>query len=789
MSKEKLETANDLFALAAKGDPQALWELTMLGYWEYAEVPDKPSKQELMQYAEAAGTNGDGYLEKKVGDFLHFEFQDDRAEVHYASAHRKILSLAVTGDSQAQFDLAMQFAYGQGCKQDDRNACFWCLMAAQNGHQEAQFMMSNFWRNRTVFPVCAEMADYWENVANRSTSLCQVTEEVENVQKTAAEVQCTENEIAAVSAQIKRKKPVKYQVEDIGKRPVRAVANFIYDRLLAIVIVGYVLYALTTILAFVINFFIGYQEAGFGHVVNEIFAFCLRVPLQIFKDSLVTVKQMCDYMAMDPDGWLLSPIIFCANAIIPVVWLAVIALGSYIVVFILGIFSSQKLVIKAEPYGGIYEESDRKYLAKLEERYAVQAQTLTDIYGRYQVPEKLQNIVDMMGICNIACFMQCDFSSALTKYAELIQADLPDMGQTVLRASEDSFSSMGLYFLLPRIGMTDDVGNRVTLKYRKAPAMNFDVEKPFARGYFAYRRGYNFADAQKAFEEALGSDQSSRAEKSYAAWYLAAMNRSELVPPHDKDQERVCNKQAEKYEKYAQTENCPYAVMTAENIGNLAWQRDGHMLDMLSKLYRQNDETFSAYLHDMALKSLQLQQDCGNPFHMAEWNGQKTKCIWAQYYDLKAKVDKAEEACGTVDEDDELPYYRRQIAYYSPLAKQGKKLAGRGLACGDSLNELINDVVSLAEYVVGRETEQRYEQYRQEAAAREREVNRQMDEWNEKADAFERALNTYGYGSYKTDEERALSGEMPWDDYWRSESLRSDVERAHRKKLEREYDR
>ncbi len=44
MSEEKQRTANELFDLAAKGDPQALWELAVWGYWEYAEVPSKPSK-------------------------------------------------------------------------------------------------------------------------------------------------------------------------------------------------------------------------------------------------------------------------------------------------------------------------------------------------------------------------------------------------------------------------------------------------------------------------------------------------------------------------------------------------------------------------------------------------------------------------------------------------------------------------------------------------------------------------------------------------------------------------
>lgn len=788
MSEEKQRTANELFDLAAKGDPQALWELAVLGYWEYAEVPSKPSKQELMQYAEAAGTNGDGYLEKKVGDFFHFEFQDDCAKLHYAAAHRKILALAMEGDGQAQFELAMQFAYGQGCEQDDRNACFWCLMAAQNGHKEAQYMMSNFWTNRTVFPVCAEMAEHWEKTAKASAALPQETEEVATVRKTAAQAQCTENEIAAVRYQMKRKAPARYRVEDLGKRPGQRVVNFIGNRLSLLVGGGFILYAVTTILAFLINFFIGFQETGFGNVISNIFAFCLRVPLQIYDENLATVKQMCNYMAMDPDGWLLSPIILCANAIIPAIWLAVLAIGSGIIVFVLQAFVREKLSIQPIPYAGEAEASARRQLAKAEEKHAAQTRELEDIYRQYQVPEVLQSPMDMMGICNLAAFMQWDFSRALEKYAELIRADLPDMEQTILHASENSFSAMGLYFLLPRIGMTDEEGNRVTLKYRKAPARNFDVSKPFVRGYLAYRCGSDFAEARKAFEEAFQSEQSSNAEKTYAAWYLAAMNRSELVPLYDREQKNVCDKQAERYEKYAQKNQCPYAVMTAESIGNLAWQRDGHMLDVLSKLYKQSDETLSDYLHDMALRTLQLQYDCGNPFNMEEWNGWKTECIWPRYYSLKAKVDKAEAACGTVDENDETPFYRRQLEQYSPLVKQGKRLAGRGLACGDDLNKLINDVVNLAEYVVGREAEQRREQYRQEEAAREREINRQMDEWNKKADAFERTLNAYGFSSYKTDMERALTGEMSREDYDRSASLRYDMEKSHREKLESEYD-
>lgn len=796
MSKEKQRTGDELFGLAAKGDAQALWELALLGYWEYVDVIGNPSKTEAMRYIDAAGANGDANLEKKVGDFFRFEFQDDRAELHYFSAHGKMLRLAMSGDVDAQFECAMQFAYGQGCEQDDRNACFWCLMAAQNGHKEAQFMMGNFWKNGTVLPVCAEMADFWTRTAEKSNPMPQMSKELSDINKAVCQAQYTNDEIAVVSKQLQMKKPIRYKVWNSSRNPILAVTNFLSDRLGAYMFIGFCLYTLASILSYIIVSFMGYKEAGFGHFLNRVFAFCLHTPFEILARSSMTLEELCEWVGHSEGNIIIDLIVVCIEALVPLIWLAVVAVCSFIAYCLLDKLLVRKgLFVKEMPYSGADESAAKKQLSCLEEQRTAHMQVLEGIYQQHRVPEKLQNTFDMMGICNIALSTQCDFGTAMAKYSKLVETAAPDMQHTDLRASDHSYSRMALYFILPRIGMTDENGDRVMLKYRKAPAQNFDVRGQFMRGYIDYRRGYNFNIAGKAFEEAAKPlCQNTQAEKGYAAWYLAALNRSEFMPTgYNPEKKSECNKAIELYDKLAaENYQCPLAVVTPEVIGSQAWRLDANMLDKLSKLYEKADKTFSAYLHDMALQSLTLQQECGNPFNMAEWNGRKTKCIWAQYNKMSAKVDEACEIMRDIplDENNEAAYYAREKKVYAPLNKECNSLhlRNRGLTRADELCEGIKSTVDTADYVANREINKIREQRKQEQVVREREINRKMSEWNEQADAFERSLNANLFNSYATDFERSLAGEMSQQDYVTSDFLRYEAEKSYRKKLESEYD-
>lgn len=793
---EKTRSESDLFRSAASGDAEALWELALLGYWEYTYVTGNPSQSEAMRYADAAGSNGDAYLEKKVGDFFRFEFQDDRAEIHYSSAHEKMLRLAMSGDANAQFECAMQFAYGQGCEQDDRNACFWCLMAAQNGHKEAQFMMGNFWKSGTALPVCKEMADFWTQVAENAKPMPQMTKELSDIREAVVQAHFTDDEISAVGKQVKAKNPIRYKVWDSGRNPVLAVTNHLSDALGGYMFIGFFLYAIISLLAYIITFFMGYKEAGVGHFLNQVFSFCLRIPFEILGHGSMTLEELCNWVGHSEGSIILDLIVLCIEALVPLIWLAVVAVCAFIVFSLLSKLLVRKgLFVKEVPYSGADETAANKQLSRLEEKRAAQARVLEDICRRHRVPEKLQNTSDLMGICSIAASAKCDFGTAVAKYSKLIEASLPDMQRTDLRASEDSYSRMALYFILPRIGMKDDSGNRVTLKYRKAPAQNFDIKGQFMRGYVAYRRGYDFTDATKAFEEAVKpACPNTKAEKGYAAWYLTALNRSELVPVnYNPEKESACRKDAKLYEKLAvENYQCPLAVTTYEVICAEAWRLDANVLDKLSKLYEKADKTLSAYLHDMALKSLSLQYECGNPFNMEEWNGRPTKCIWAQYYKMRAKEEEARESLRDIPliENDEATYYAREKKVYAPLHKECSSLhlRDRGLTRADELCDGIQSVVDTADYVVNRDINEAREQRHREQAAKERLINQQMEDWNQQADAFERSLNEYFTGSYATDFERSLTGEMSQQDYLTSDFLRYEAEKSYRKKLEKEYD-
>lgn len=381
---EETKSVSDLFRSAASGDAESLWELALLGYWEYKDVTGNPSKAEAMQYADAAGSNGDAQLEKKVGDFFRFEFQDDRAEAHYSSAHEKTLRSAISGDVNAQFACAMQFAYGQGCEQNDRNACFWCLMAAQNGHREAQFMMGNFWKNGTVLPVCAEMADFWTMTAANSKPMPPMSKELSDVREAVCQAQYTDDEIAAVSNQLERKKPIRYKVWDSSRNPILAVTNHLSDALGGYMYIGFILYAIASILSYIIVFFMGYKETGFGHFLDQVFEFCLGTPFEILARSSMTLEELCTWVGHSEGNIIIDLIVLCITALVPAIWLVVVAICSYIVFFLLNKLLIRKgLFVKEVPYSGTDESAAKKRLSRLAETRAAQAKILEDIYRQH----------------------------------------------------------------------------------------------------------------------------------------------------------------------------------------------------------------------------------------------------------------------------------------------------------------------------------------------------------------------------------------------------------------------
>lgn len=75
------------------------------------------------------------------------------------------LRAAKLGNAQAQFDLAMIYASGDGVAKDEKKAFNWFHKAARNNHLEAKYYMGlSFLQGRGVKKQ-AHLARYWFNLA------------------------------------------------------------------------------------------------------------------------------------------------------------------------------------------------------------------------------------------------------------------------------------------------------------------------------------------------------------------------------------------------------------------------------------------------------------------------------------------------------------------------------------------------------------------------------------------------------------------------------------------------
>ena len=75
---------------------------------------------------------------------------------------------AVQGNAQAQFDLGLMYAKGDGVRRSEREAFKWFHKAARNNHTEAKFYMGlSFAQGRGVKKQ-AQLARYWFKLAAKA---------------------------------------------------------------------------------------------------------------------------------------------------------------------------------------------------------------------------------------------------------------------------------------------------------------------------------------------------------------------------------------------------------------------------------------------------------------------------------------------------------------------------------------------------------------------------------------------------------------------------------------------
>ncbi len=90
---------------------------------------------------------------------------DAYAQGDYATAVKELRPLAEEGDADAQFNLGVMYAKGQGVPQDDTEAARWYRLAAEQGLADAQSYLGWMYLTGERVPQDYVQAHMWFNLA------------------------------------------------------------------------------------------------------------------------------------------------------------------------------------------------------------------------------------------------------------------------------------------------------------------------------------------------------------------------------------------------------------------------------------------------------------------------------------------------------------------------------------------------------------------------------------------------------------------------------------------------
>lgn len=95
-------------------------------------------------------------------------------EAETVSQKEQILFRAEQGDATAQYNLGVMYAYGQGVKQDDKQAAYWYQKAAEQDHAGAQAFLGAMYFNGQGVRQDYKKAVYWyQKAANQGLAVAQ----------------------------------------------------------------------------------------------------------------------------------------------------------------------------------------------------------------------------------------------------------------------------------------------------------------------------------------------------------------------------------------------------------------------------------------------------------------------------------------------------------------------------------------------------------------------------------------------------------------------------------------
>ncbi|MBP3701919.1 MAG: hypothetical protein J6I64_08510 [Lachnospiraceae bacterium] len=748
-------------------DPDKRIDYALVGYWKYWDLNGAKTWEEIEALMASASQDGDAAISRKVGDFMRFELQEYEADYYYAQAIRKTLEKGDSMSGDEMLALSQQYAYGHGMELSDASAeknagkaFFWCRQAAKKGDITAIHMMRHWWMDGQVFPGSRNMSELW---AGGKVKDAAATSSQKEFYQAVTEKEIVSQKLDSCQSAASYKKNKQYTVIDLSKTPKAKARNPIVNLIREIPLWTAFIYGVVSLVAFLVTYFSGYQESGLFYQAGRLAFFLLGFPFKFFaavfawqgfEEGFAMTLPVFYEGFITRDGIFQFVLYLVMNLLILLVWYLVVAGITAFIFSFIDAFRIHGVKVEAQETKDVpgYE----KQKAKLTEDLQVAKQHLEELCRKYQIPQDMwESPAKLLALYDISLVKNISLAEAACRYQKLASKEEQEMGtiQELFDVKRDDVLYAWYFYLRRNIYLKRKKALFPIKLYHAAP------DSKLMKAYRDYRRGKDYRQAHQALVEVIESKDSKVSEKKWAQYCQVLVKKLDMLDwdfPHKSimDDAMVvgCGQAFWRLD--------PYYVLYHER-----WASDPSQGEYLLKEYADPSEE-EYFLERAAGEMWERRHQLGDPARRSHWNGYETKNLWAAYKELKPQYDKVDKRSST-----DLDVLRKKV----------KRYTGKGHYYIDFMQSMIGSYL----YDLGAKDRE----IREAQKARELEINRQMREFDKKADSFERSVNALrDRDAGLTQEERYWRGTADQQEYMDSWALRERARDRYREELEKELD-
>ena len=770
MDKEEKGMASELLGMAgmkeeereslAVTDPDKRIDYALVGYWEYWTTLIGAKKwEEIEALMASASQDGDAAVSRRVGDFMRFELQEKEADYYYGQAMWKTLEKGDDISDEEMMALSEQYAYGQGSDfgtSGAEKAFFWCRQAAKKGNTTAKSMMRHWWMDGQVFPGSREISKNWSEGRVKDTMAGPSQREFYQA-VTEKEVILEKLDIIGLLSSYKKNK--KYTPIDLSTTAEAKARNPIVNIIREIpLIVGFT-YGVVSLIAFLLTYFSGYRESGLFYQAGRLAFFLLGFPFKFFA-AVFAAQGFEEGFAMTLpvfyEGFITRDTIFqfvlylVMNLLILLVWYLVVYVLTMLVFGIIDSFRIHGVKVDVQETKDVPDYEKQKI--KLEEDLQTAKQRLEELCRRHQIPQELwESPAKLLALYDVCLVKNITLTEAVSWYQNLASKEKQEMGTIQELYDAKWYEAIYAWYFYLR--------HCVYWKNKEAVyPVKLDHAAPdskLLKAYRDYRKGEDYKRAHQEMVEVIESKESTMDEKNWAEYIQMLVKKVEMCDYNFFVRNRTI---AEGYGAFWRLD--PNYILYRKE-----WVMESKQEASFGKEH-MDSELEAKFLTKVCGEMWRKRNQVGDPTREGYWNGYKNKNLWAAYKELRPQYDMVSKSFSS-----ELEALRKKV----------KRYAGKGLYRMDFLLKMIDNDLS---YLAGKN------KANQEAQkAREAEINRRMQEFDKKADSYERSINAFRDGdSGLTQEERYWRGTADRQEYMDSWAMRERARDRYREEVEKELD-